>query len=136
MDNIIQFPGRQNDRLGGSGMKNNHEAQNASRVDFSEKNATDTTDTTVDAIQKIAESGVVDEKVVMEMPPDENLKKTEEDSEVANSMIRDFGNNGKFGNGNFTEIKKIIGDASNNPHGLNDAIQELSEETSGLKKVA
>ncbi|MBR3368814.1 hypothetical protein IKG45_03435 [Candidatus Saccharibacteria bacterium] len=130
MGNIIQFPDRQNNQLGGLEVKSDLEAQNASQVVSPEKNV----DTTVDAIQKIAESGVSNEKIVMEMPPEESLKG---DSEVANSMIRDFGNNGKFGNGNYRDMRGAIVRASEDPYNLNDAIQELFEEINGnMKKAA
>lgn len=133
MGNIIQFPDRQNNQLGGLEVKSDLEAQNASQVVSPEKNV----DTTVDAIQKIAESGVSNEKIAMEMPPEENLEESKENSEVANSMIRDFGNNGKFGNGNYRDMRGAIVRASEDPYNLNDAIQELSEEINGnIKKAA
>lgn len=95
---------------------------------------------TIRKIDEIANPELVlsEEKkeVQMEMPPGEEVKIPENESDKANLEIRDFGNNGKFGSGNFAEMKKVIIAASNNPHELNDAIQELSEEISGIKKAA
>lgn len=91
---------------------------------------------TIEQIDAIAETNLESgKKIRMEMPPGEDAKNLEIDSSNANLEIRGYGDNGKFGNGNFKDMKKAIIAASNNPHELNDAIQELSEEISGAKKA-
>ena len=91
---------------------------------------------TIEQIDAIAETNLESgEKIQMEMPPGEDAKNLEIDSSNANLEIRGYGDNGKFGNGNFKDMKKAIIAASNDPHELNDAIQELSEEISGAKKA-
>ncbi len=70
-------------------------------------------------------------EIPLEMPPEEKVAEPKNESDEANLEIRGYGDNGKFGNENFKDMKKAIVAASDNPHSLNDAIQELSEEISG-----
>ncbi len=132
MDNG-QFP-KQMDLATKTG-ENSFEAQN----DFT-GNLNQGPQETIRKIDEIAnpELALSEEKkeIQMEMPPGEEVEIPENESDKANLEIRDFGNNGKFGSGNFAKMKKVIVAASNNPYELANAIQELSEETSGIKKAA
>ncbi len=132
MDNG-QFP-KQMDLATKTG-ENSFEAQNT----FSE-NLTVEPQETIRKINEMTEPNLVSSaekrEIHMEMPPGEDTEILKEESDKANSEIRGYGDNGKFGNGNFKDMKKAIVAASDNPHSLNDAIQELSEVISGIKKAA
>ena len=92
---------------------------------------------TIDSIanQNLITSEKRDE-VPLEMPPGEDAEIPKTESDKANLKIRGYGDNGKFGNGNYDDMKKTIVAASEDPYSLNNAIDELSREVSGLGKVA